>query len=1283
MSSSAATEPAHGGSDLDAAVAVAVAEGLRAADRLAAKITGALEQVQRVADAAAAGHGDRPGSDAIASFTQLVTEALAEAEDRFARQRSRLETFNLVLFGRTGTGKSSLIEALSSGDGEPISEGESDWTTDVRDVRWRATRLFDTPGIGGWGRTVSRNELESRAEAAVAEADVVLLCFDSQSQQAGEFSKIAEWVSRYGKPVVAVLNSRNPRWRAPTKVGRQSARRDLSRTVHEHVGNIRDELAKIGLSTVPVVAIHTKRASFARTTDPYTGPDAEGRQRQRELHGPDRLLAWSNLPALEMLLSEALAQHATPLRLGMLHEHARGLLTAALSAVRTEGEQAVQLAEHLERGITDVLGLVGRPRDKRLAKEVGRLEKLRGGGFGAGGPSELLRHSRHRLAAGLRGSRIAALRRADHLIEEAFADGKDLDRDTFDREVLAPARMEAEAVARSVGAELQDYLLQRLELVADDLRADLDAAVDDFEGTDTAAGRIARAVGLSMEVASGLLAVGSGAMAAAAVMNIWNPAGWVLGAVTVSGAVVGFIGGRVRQRAASARLSALSAARSASRRSVTDTFDLLERLISEDLHRILATAAHERLATHVAQASALRRIAASAARAERMLQTAVEDVPEVVGADQLLLDVARDLQRRLHPGEPNAERLLWLGESWCTDPEGNTDSDAPEAAVADEPHPDLSERSLAQIGSIIAMAAGAPAPGSGAEWLRTTLDVLGGDTVAVAELAPVVVQGTTQPPRVVVAGDYSTGKSSFIKRLLVDAGQGVPEQLGVAAQPKTTRPTAFPWCGWELIDTPGFQSASTGHADAAHEAIAGASVLVALFNPNLVVGETGDLATVLFGDQSAGRTGKFQRTLFVINRSDELGVDPREDPVGYQNLCRRKELELAQALGMLSERAAQPVRGGVRPGQFLCVASDPYGSVGDRTDVTRADYEQHRDWDGMDSLRRGLTEAVADFGRNGADIQILEVGAISLGSLVARRRQDLRALEASTEQRRRLLLDLDACLHAGSAIRDAGRDRLATSFVTFVGGLFDDVGAAVDKSSRAAHADRLEGWASDQELQQHYREWATRFTRDLEEWQEATTARVEARLASAAFLSAFPGDGTDVEVDHLRPEGPDLLDAAGPGARQLAEAAASAQRETVTKVAHALGHKFRPWGATKLTSKVNLAGGALGVVFGGMELYSTWRSIQRESASERSAADARSAALRRVREAAEAFFDSPDPDAPGGAMSESLAHVQHARDEEARRLADEAAELDALTLAIDVCESQMRDALERLEPIGS
>ena len=276
------------------------------------------------------------------------------------------------------------------------------------------------------------------------------------------------------------------------------------------MGNIRDELGRVDLSDVPVVAIHSKRAAFARTSDPYAGPDADSRQKQRDEYGPGRLLEWSNLPALELLLTEALAQHAAPLRLGMLHEQARGLLTDTEAVVRTERDEAAALAEQLERGIADVLGLVGRPADKDLAKGIKRLEKLRGGGFGVGGDSELLRHARYRLAAGLRSAKMEAFRSADRLVEAAFEAKEDLEPEAFDREVLTPARKEAESVARSVGGELQQYLSQRLELVAEDLRADLSAAISAFEGTDATAGQTARTIGLALQYGNGLLTIGSG-----------------------------------------------------------------------------------------------------------------------------------------------------------------------------------------------------------------------------------------------------------------------------------------------------------------------------------------------------------------------------------------------------------------------------------------------------------------------------------------------------------------------------------------------------------------------------------------------------------------------------------------------------------------------------------------------------------------------------------------------------------------------------------------------------
>lgn len=1269
--------------DLDAAVVGAVAEGLGVVEQLAEKVIAVLDRCVKAADYAGFDHGDLPGSEVIATYIELVTERREEAERRFIRQRTRLSTFNLVLFGRTGAGKSSLLEALSSGDGEPISQGESDWTTEVRDVYWRSSRLVDTPGIGGWGRTMSRAKLEARAEAAVADADVVILCFDTQSQQAGEFSRIAEWVSRYGKPVVVVLNSRNARWRHPIKVGRQSTRRDLSRTVLEHAGNIRDELDQIDLSDVPIVAIHTKRAAFARTSDPFAGPDADSRQKQRNEYGSERLLAWSNLPALELLLSEALARHAAPLRLGMLYEQARGLLSEAEAAVQAQGDEASVLAERLERGIIEVLGFVGRPADKDLGKSIARLEKLRGG-LGTVGTGELLSHARYRLAAALQQARAEAFRDADRLVEAAFEAKVELGPEEFKREVLTPARTVAEAVARAVGSELQHYLAQRLELVADDVRADLSAAIRSFEGANTTVGHSTRSLGVALETGSTLLGIGSSGAVLAVALNFWNPAGWVLGVVAAASVVGGiafsFVGGKLREKAARHRVTALSDARAKGRRAVHETFDHLERAISEDFRRILSQAAHERLADDVAQATALRRVSRAGATAIRDLQKALDELPEEADARHLLAEVANDLQRRRFPGEPTAERLLWLGESWCTDPAGLTE------AEVETPTPQQSRdlvddrRLLARIRSIIDMAERVPQSGAGAAWVTTTLNELVGDEVALDALTPVreLVNGAL--PRIVLAGDYSTGKSSFVKRLLVDSDVGVPDGLDIAAQPRTGSAEVFRWGDWEIVDTPGFQSTHREHSATAHEAVIGGSLLIVLFNPNLVVGAASDLLTVLLGDRRAGRVGKLARTLFVINRSDELGVDPREDPDGYRNLCRRKELELAQALGALHGEVSDGHRA-VNAEQILCVASDPYGMVGDRDEVTPADYDQHRDWDGMDALRRGLTDTSAALDRNCADIRILEGGAVILGDLVALRRLRLAALKATITQRRLLLLDLDACLSAGRALQASARDRLATIYVTFVAALFDDVAdTRHDDGMQAARAEQLQDWANNPEVQQLFQEWSSRFARDQEEWQEAASARVEARLTSAAFASAFPDSGTSLDVDHLRPGSePKVRSKAVEGAKSLAQGAMNASREGVTKAAHGLGHKFRPWGATKLTTKINKAGGALGIALGAVELYGIYRSVRREGESERSVSEHRSASLRQVREAAESFFDSTEPDAPGRPMAEAIEKVQRIRDDEAGGLDDAEAEAAALTRQIDLCEQQMRDALELLE----
>ncbi|MBQ7804143.1 MAG: 50S ribosome-binding GTPase, partial [Rhodococcus sp.] len=281
---------------LQHAVERAVGSGNRELEELDALISSLVKQFALPA-----------GAHSAATSGAGLSPELAEIADGFERslrthladQRRMLSTFNIAFFGRTGAGKSTLLSAFGGLDGGYVSPGESDWTTDVTEIAWNSCRLWDTPGINGWGRTQSRVDLEETARRAVEIADVVLLCFDSQSQQDSEFTKVSQWVRAYGKPAVAVLNVRNLRWRHPAKVASQSARQSLSRAVREHVDSIATELAKIDLPFAPIVAVQSRRALFGRASTPFKGPAGRNFLSDREQFGVEYLTHWSNFGVLE------------------------------------------------------------------------------------------------------------------------------------------------------------------------------------------------------------------------------------------------------------------------------------------------------------------------------------------------------------------------------------------------------------------------------------------------------------------------------------------------------------------------------------------------------------------------------------------------------------------------------------------------------------------------------------------------------------------------------------------------------------------------------------------------------------------------------------------------------------------------------------------------------------------------------------------------------------------------------------------------------------------------
>jgi predicted GTPase len=1268
------TDATHGPGDesrvrLDAAVAVAVADGVAEARRVTEMILSAFDKCDQVVTALRKNSEDGGQHGSVNGIMKAVKTARQQSEMRLTSQAARLKTFNLVLFGRTGVGKSSLIEALSGGDGLPISQGESDWTTEIRDVRWRGCRLVDTPGIAGWGRTVDREELEKRAERAVADADVVLLCFDSYAALADEFKKTSEWIGQYGKPVVAVLNSKNAMWRSPVRAPAETTRRNLSRTVLEHADNIRQELERIGLPGVPVVAIHTQRAGFARTGDPYLGPAAPSREKQRVEFGPDRLLSWSNLPALEALLAEAMASHAKELRLTMLHEQARGVLADAISGVQREQATARAVLEPIELGIAEILKAVGRPSDPEFARRLNYLEARRPGRFHVGlSLAEGL--ARDLLAQRLASVKAEARDKATALVDEAFARGEEVDEATFRREVIDPVLEECERAATEVAQDVRAFVQDRVALICGDVDADLAATARTLGRVDGDAGRTGKRIGLALKI--GAAGVGLAGLAAG---------GWVpLVAAMGASIVITAVGDKVQKDAARDRQKARSTARAASRKSIQQTFKNIENQLANQFASAIAAAAGEKLSTDVEQAIALRAVGTAADRITGVLKKVQAQVPAAGDARFVLTEVARDVQQQRFPGEPTADRLLWLGEDWCSDPEGLVEVGLSLADATSTPR--RSRNSGPELTAVIDGFHAAPRAGSGRRWLDEALPTLEVDPEAAA-----CVVGLNQildhaRPRIAVVGDYSSGKSSFIRRLLVDTGSPVPEELEVGARPKTAVMTAYPWAEGEIIDTPGFQSSHADHAERAHDALVGASLVIFLFNPNLVVGANDDLARVLLGDAAHGRPARLRRTLFVINRADELGVDPEEDPEGFEALSLRKRQELAQALAK-GAGTAELGRAGITVDRIACAASDPYGLVGDSDDANRVAFDRFRSWDGMDTIVTAL-QALSATGSNTADLQVLEIGAAALSTMSTIRRTALAEATAALIQGGYLKVDLDACGGRGRALIEASRDELADIAVGFVAQLWDEAEAAIASKDRQVLADRLKGWESDPEFEQLYTEWATSVEQHRQEWMRQTQHRVEERLASAEFAAVFPDARVVLEVDSLTgndgSEGPSVVGLGRKAAKQGAKQLKAIEKPAVLKVFHKFGYKFKPWGATKMTAKIAKVGAGIGVAIAVWEVYDAVQADRRQTGRERGVQAARAECLKLVRDHTNAFFSGRDDQPGAGApLEESVVAVEQKRDNVAANLTADGAKEALLRTQIEVIDRHVIAALRHLE----
>ena len=117
------------------------------------------------------------------------------------KKHAQLDKFSIVLFGRTMSGKSTLMEILTNGDGSSIGKGGQRTTRDVRRYEWKGLEVTDVPGIAAFeGR-----DDEDRAFEAAEQSDLVLFLVTDDAPQDAEAECLAR-VRSLGKPILGICN---------------------------------------------------------------------------------------------------------------------------------------------------------------------------------------------------------------------------------------------------------------------------------------------------------------------------------------------------------------------------------------------------------------------------------------------------------------------------------------------------------------------------------------------------------------------------------------------------------------------------------------------------------------------------------------------------------------------------------------------------------------------------------------------------------------------------------------------------------------------------------------------------------------------------------------------------------------------------------------------------------------------------------------------------------------------------------------------------------------------
>ncbi|MBV5340713.1 MAG: 50S ribosome-binding GTPase [Deltaproteobacteria bacterium] len=447
----------------------------------------------------------RSMKDDRTEIERVINHELQEFQELQIKKRRAMNFYTIAFMGRSKAGKSTL-HAVVTGEGwDQIGVGRQNTTRLNRVYEWHNIRIIDTPGIA----TPGGEELEKVAESIIDEADLICFVVTNNNQQTSEF-EFLKLLRNKGKPLLVLLNVKED-LSHPVRLKRfldkpDQAFSDDKDRLGGHKDRIRRDAAEhYGNSNFPIIPVHLLAAQIAQQQ-----PDHE--------HA-------------EVLMKASRLQHfLDSVRLSLLDE---GLLRRSQNLLGSTVADIERPCRDVKARSEFYLDFSRQIRD-RAKDSARRLKKAQ-------------EDHACQLEQDLRGIFAALQREVPDFAEDHWDDSESYLNDAWSDEI------------RRFGMEKKINCAQdkSIEAFSSDM-ADLLEEV----GRELALNRrlAVNTEGLSEQDSSTLMAQTfkwsssiAGVVFSVALMNSWNPGGWILAGVGVAIAVVGLLGSIFESKASKRR----------------------------------------------------------------------------------------------------------------------------------------------------------------------------------------------------------------------------------------------------------------------------------------------------------------------------------------------------------------------------------------------------------------------------------------------------------------------------------------------------------------------------------------------------------------------------------------------------------------------------------------------------------------------------------------------------------------------------------------------------------